>query len=154
MPKLNPSTTDRQVLIMRNNKKPTRAEAQQEAEMWKDRAMILKEVVVSMLNYHNTRTAPVQFAQTKKFVEKCREVGVQLEVFVGTNPTIACVSTSIIAVDSDAAQEILDADLDAYGLLDFISKKMVQPWMKKIVDLDDLSGLEYKIDEEMNDEQS
>ena len=127
---------------MRNTKNPTRAEAQKGAKMWEERAMILREVVVKMVDYHNTRVAPVQFVQTKKFVEKCKEVGVQLDVFIGSDPTIGVASTSIIAVDSDVAQGILDADLDAYGLIDFISEEMVQPWMKKVVDLNDLSSLE------------
>jgi hypothetical protein len=32
--------------------------------------------------------------------------------------------------------------LDGYGLLDFINEETVQPWMSKVVDLNDLSCLE------------
>lgn len=127
---------------MSNNKKQTRKEAVTEMEQWKERALLVKEIIEHIVKYHNTRVAPVQFVQTKKFVEKCKEAGVQLDVFIGSDPLVGVASTSIIGVDSDVAQGILDADLDAYGLIDFISEEMVQPWMKKVVDLNDLSSLE------------
>jgi hypothetical protein len=127
---------------MSNKKKPTRAEVVIEMEQWKERALLAKGVIERMVNYHNTRTAPLQFVQTKKFVEKCKEVGVQLDVFIGSDPLVGLASTSIIGVDSDVAQSILDADLDGFGLIDFISEETVQPWMKKVVDLNDLSSLE------------
>src|SRR5574343_454144 len=129
---------------MSNNKKTTRAEAIKSAKHWKDCALGAREVIAHLVNYFNTRTAPVQFIQTKKFVEKCKEAGVQLDVFIGKDPIIGTASTSIIAIDSDIAQGILDVDLDAYGLVDFISEEMVQPWMEKVDDLDDLSSLGVK----------
>jgi hypothetical protein len=127
---------------MSNHKKLTRANAVVAAAGWEDRAKALRDVLSQMVMYHNSRVAPVQFAMTKKFVEKCSEAGVQLTVFIGKDPLLGSVSTSIVAVDSDVAQSILDADLDGYGLLDFINEETVQPWMKKVVDLDDLSCLE------------
>jgi hypothetical protein len=127
---------------MKDIKKPTRVEAVQEMEQWKGKALALRDVVIQMVKYHNSRVAPVQFIQTKKFVAKCSEAGLQLDVFIGSDPILGTVSSSIIAVDSDTAQSTLDADLDEYGLLDFIKEETVQPWMTKVVDLNDLSLLE------------